>query len=182
MDANTKTRSCQRNRHHAQGSRRRSVSPNPKRRKQKKRGGKRRSGLGGQRHKMRKADRLFKRYRICSCNCANANRRDAVLKRMVYDFDVACLQETRTCPNRPLVLQDFTAIQWHQGRGMATVVRGDLSKTVSSLNLDKWSTSSRELQGIRLEKKPKQMRDANPSLSPMHTCTPSPTPQEQPGR
>ena len=35
---------------------------------------------------------------------------------------------------------------------MAIVVRSDLSKTVSLLNLDRWSTSSRKLQGIRVEK------------------------------
>ena len=102
---------------------------------------------------MRKADRLSKRYfRVCSWNCASANRRGAVLEKMVYDFDVVCLQETRTCPNRPLVLQGFTVIQRHEGRGMAIVVRSNLSKTVSLLNLDKWSTSSHELQGIRIEK------------------------------
>ena len=123
------------------------------RRKQRKRGGKRRSGRGGQRRKMRKADRLSKRYfRVCSWNCASANRRGAVLEKMVYDFDVVCLQETRTCPNRPIVLLGFTVIQRHEGRGMAIVVRSNLSKTVSLLNLDKWSTSSRELQGIRIEK------------------------------
>ena len=153
MDTNTKTRSRQRNGNHAQGSRCRLVSPNPTRRKQRKRGGKRRSGHGGQRRKNEKADRLSKRYfRVCSWNCASANRRGAVLEKMVYDFDVVCLQETRTCPNRPLVLQGFTVIQRHEGRGMAIVVRSNLSKTVSLLNLDKWSTSSRELQGIRIEK------------------------------
>ena len=99
-----------------------------------------------------KADRLSKRYfRICSWNCASANKRGAVLEKMVYDFDVVCLQETRTCTNRPLVLQGFTVIQRHQSRGMTIVVRSDLSKTVSLLNLDRWSTSSRELQGIRIE-------------------------------
>ena len=56
MDTNTKARSRQRNGDHAQGSRRRLVSPSPTRRKQRKRGGKRRSGRGGQRRKMRKAD------------------------------------------------------------------------------------------------------------------------------
>ena len=64
MDTNTKTRSRQRNGDHAQGSRRRLVSPSPTRRKQRKR--------GGQRRKMRKADRLSKRYfRVCSWNCAS---------------------------------------------------------------------------------------------------------------
>ena len=58
---------------------------------------------------MRKADRLPKRYsRVCTWNCASANRLDALLEKMVYDFDVRYLQETRTCPNRPLVLQGFT--------------------------------------------------------------------------
>ena len=88
---------------------------------------------------------------MCSWNCESASRRGAVLEKMVYDFDVVCLQETRTCPNRPLVLQDITVIQRHQGRGMAIVVRSDLGKTISSLSLDKWSTSSCELQGNRTE-------------------------------
>ena len=35
---------------------------------------------------------------------------------------------------------------------MAIVVRSNLSKTISLLNLDNWSTSSRKLQGIRIEK------------------------------
>ena len=37
---------------------------------------------------------------------------------------------------------------------MAIVVRSDLSKTVSLLNLDRWSTSSRKLRGIQTEKTP----------------------------
>ena len=107
----------------------------------------------GRRCKMREADRLSKRYfRVCSWNCAGANRRGAVLEKMVCDFDVVCLHETRACLNRPLVLQGFTVIQRHRGRDKAIVVRSDLSKTVSSLKLDKWSTSSLELQGIRIEK------------------------------
>ena len=49
---------------------------------------------------MRKAERLSKRYfRIFSRNSANSNRRVSVLETVVYDFDVAGLQETRTCPN-----------------------------------------------------------------------------------
>ena len=71
---------------------------------------------------------------------------------MVYDFDVICPQETRTCPYWPLALQDFTIIQRHQDCGMAIVVCSDLSETVSSYNLHKCCTSSRELQGIRIEK------------------------------
>ena len=148
IDTNTKTRSHQRNGDYAQGSRRRLVSPSPTRRKQRKR-----SGLGGQRRKMRTADKLSKRYfRICSLNCAGANRRGAVLEKMTFDFDVVCLLETRICPNRPLVLQGFTVIQRHEGRGMAIVVWSYLSKTVPLPNLDKWSTSSRALQGIQIEK------------------------------
>ena len=67
---------------------------------------------------------------------------------MVYGFDVVYLQEKKTCPNQPQALQGFTAIQRHEGRGMAIVVRSSLSETVSLLILDRWSTSSRELQGI----------------------------------
>ena len=152
MDTNTKTRSRQYNGDHVQGSRRQLVSPSPTRRKQRKRGGKRRSGRGGQRCKMRKADRLSRRYfRVCSWNCASANRRGAVLEKMIYDFDVVCLQETRTCPNRSLLLQGFTVSQRHEGHGMAIAVRSNLSKTISLLNLDKWSISSHKLQGNWIE-------------------------------
>ena len=35
---------------------------------------------------------------------------------------------------------------------MAIVVRSNLAKTVSLLNSDRWSTTSCELQGIRMEK------------------------------
>ena len=62
------------------------------------------------------------------------------------------LQETRTCPNQPLVLQGFTVIQRHEGRGMAIVVWSDHSKTVSLLNLDRRTTSSHEFQGVQIEK------------------------------
>ena len=102
---------------------------------------------------MRIADKLSKRYfRVCLRNCASANRGGAVLEKMVYDFDEVCLQETRTCPNRSPVFQGFTIIQRHKGRGMALVVRSDLSKTVFILNLDRWSTSSRKLREIRIGK------------------------------
>ena len=104
------------------------LSPSTTRQKQMKRGGEHRSGRSGLKWEKK----------------ASANSRGAVLEKMVYNFDVVCLQETRTCPHRPLVYQGFTVIQRHQGSGMAIVVRGNLSKTVSSFNFDKWSTSSRE--------------------------------------
>ena len=123
MDTNTQTNSRLRNGDHALDSRHRSVSRSPTRRKQRKRGGKGRSGPGGQ-GKRRQADRLSKRYfRICSWNCASACRRSVVLEKTVYDFDVVCLQKTRTRPNRPLVLQDFIVIQRHRGRGNSSSER-----------------------------------------------------------
>ena len=82
--------------------------------------------------------KLSKRYfRICWWTCASANRRGAVLEKMVFDFDVVCLQETKTSPNLSLVLQGFTVVQGHEGRGMAIVVWSDLSKTLSSHYMDK---------------------------------------------
>ena len=44
---------------------------------------------------------------------------------------------------------------------MAIVVRSNLSKTVSLLNLDKWSASSRELQDIRIEKPDERHKSLN---------------------
>ena len=55
---------------------------------------------------------------------------------------------------------------------MAIVVQSNLSKTVSLLNLDKWSTSARELQGIRIEKpdeRHKSLIFINASINPS-TC------------
>ena len=88
-----------------------------------------------------------------------------------------CGMATRTYPNRPLVLQDFTVIQWHHGCGMATIVQRDHSKAVSSLNLDKWSKSSRKLQSIRLEKPDERHKSLiltnaymHPPPPPLPTC------------
>ena len=75
-------------------------------------------------------------------------------------------------PNRPLVLQDFTVIQRHEGRGIAIVAWNNLSKTVS---LDKWSTTSRKWQGIRTE----QPDERHKSL--MHTSTLPPASQGRVG-
>ena len=80
MDTNTKTRSRQRNGDHAQGSRRRLVSPSPTRRKQRKRGGKRRSGCGGQRHKNEKSRQAVQE----------------VLQSML--MELCKCQQTRHCP------------------------------------------------------------------------------------
>ena len=55
-----------------------------------------------------------------------------------------CGMPVRTCQSRPLALQGLAVIQRLEGRGMAIVVRSDLSKTVSPLNSGKWSTSSHE--------------------------------------
>ena len=53
--------------------------------KWRKRGGKRKSGGGGLRHNMTKAERLSWRYfRICSRNCVSANKRGAALKRLDF--------------------------------------------------------------------------------------------------
>ena len=149
---NTQARSRQRNGDHARGSRRRSVSQSPTQQKQRKRGEKRRSGHGGQRRKLKNADRLSKTYfRICSCNCASANRRGAVLEKMAYDFDLACLHKKKDMP-KSTTNASRPHSQRCQGRGMAIVVWSDLSKKVFSFNLHKWSTSTREVQGIRTEK------------------------------
>ena len=76
------------------------VSPNLTRRKQRKGEGQRITGRSARGVKMRRADRLSKRYfRMCSWNCASANILDVDLENMDYDFDVVCLQETWTCPN-----------------------------------------------------------------------------------
>ena len=66
-----------------------------------KRGGKRTLVPAGLRRNMTKSERLSRKYfRICSWNCASVSRRGAVLEILVYDFDVICLQETRTHPEK----------------------------------------------------------------------------------
>ena len=72
--------------------------------------------------------------------------------------------------------QGFIAIQTHQDRCMAIVVRSDFSKTISVFNLDRWSKSSRELQGIRIEN---QMRDTYSPFSSLQTSTLLPASQGQ---
>ena len=77
-------------------------------------------------------------------------------------------QQTRHCPGKdglrlwcgmpsrnndmPKSASSAFRLQRHQGHGTVIVVQSDLSKTVSSLNLDNGCTSSHELQGIRIEK------------------------------
>ena len=48
------------------------------------------------------------------------------------------------------------SLRGHQDRGTSKVVRSDLSKTASSLNLYRWSTSARKLHDIRTRKKKKK--------------------------
>ena len=62
MDTSIQTRFRQRNGDHAQGSRRRSVSPSPTNGNREREAENARSGSSGRRWKMRKADRLSKRY------------------------------------------------------------------------------------------------------------------------
>ena len=69
---------------------------------------------------MRKADRLSKRYfRVCSWNCASANRRGAVLEKMVYYFDVVYVYKKQG--HAQIDHWCFKASQ--SSRGMKAVVR-----------------------------------------------------------
>ena len=104
--------------------------------------------------KNKKAGRLLKRhFRVCTCIYTSTSRQSTVLEMLVHDFDAACLQETRTCLNRPLVLRDFMVIQMHECHSMATEVRSDLNKKESSLSLKQWRSSSSKMQGISVGKK-----------------------------
>ena len=119
-----------------------------------KRGGKVRGCRAGKRKCQTKSERLSKKnFRICFWNCASACRRGAVLERLVHDFDVICLQETRTTDNKRIPeIPGFKHIQKHEGRGTAILYREELHKTTSKVNLNKWSNDHRELMGIRLQK------------------------------
>ena len=81
---------------------------------------------------MRKAGRLSKRYfRIMLV----APTDEALSwKRWSTTSQRYTSKKQGHAKNRPLVLPDFTVIQRHGGHGMATAVRSDLSKAVSSLN------------------------------------------------
>ena len=136
-----KTRSRQTNGAHLQGLRRRSVFSSPTRRKERKRGGIRRLGRSSQRRKIRKADRLSKRYFIiCTWNCAGANRRDDVLEKMVYDFDVVCLPKKKKKKKNDMPKSGFTVIieasrSWYGNISL----EWSQQDSISSFNLDKWS-------------------------------------------
>ena len=111
VNLNTNTRSRQRNGDRAPGWRCRSRSPKCTQKGGIKRSGEEKSGRGGLRRNMTNAERISRKYfRICSWNCANANKRGAVLERLAYHFDVLCLQETRTRPAKPLELKSETRI------------------------------------------------------------------------
>ena len=102
---------------------------------------------------MTKAERLSKKYfRIGSWNCASAGKRIEVIEKLACDFDILCLQETRTRPEKPLDIPDHTIVQSHADRGIAIVFHNKLSSRISTIDLTKWCTSSTELLGIRVEK------------------------------
>ena len=156
-------------------------SRSPKRTKKRgKRGGKRTSGRGGLRRNMTKSERLSRKYFIiCSWNCASASRRGAGLARLAYDFDVLCLQETRTRPEKPLERNDFLVVQKHGGRGMAIVFRKDLQNTVSTVDRSQWCNNSRELQGMFIYKSQNSSKtrnekstqtDSGTSMTMRHSC------------
>ena len=136
----TFTRSRQRNGGRAQVSRRQSVSiPVSKKKRGKRDGKKKRSKRGGLRRHMTKAERLSKKnFRVCSWNCASARKRGAVLEKLAYDFNVLCLQETRTSSEKPIEMADFIVLQKHGGRGMAIAIRKNSQTTISPLNMERW--------------------------------------------
>ena len=94
-----------------------------------------------------------KYFRICSWNCASvAQRGTAVIERMAYDFDILCLQETRTRPAKEIELQDFLVIQRHEGRGTAMIIPKRLQSKVSTVDVEQWCNDACELQAVRFEK------------------------------
>ena len=79
--------------------------------------------------------------------------RKEAIEKLAYDFDVMCLQETRTRPGKVIEMKDFTVLHRHEGRGLAMIFPNKLPQTsVSVLDLEKWCNDDRELQGIRLQK------------------------------
>ena len=152
MDYNL-PRSRQRNGDRAQARRHSSGSQERKRKQRGKRGGRRRGCRGGHRRSQTKAERLSKKqFRVCSWNCASAKQRGEILEKLIHDFDVTCLQETRTHPDRPIDIPGFIVKPRYEGRGLAIIARKSLENSMSSIDLDKWCNDSRELMGIRLEK------------------------------
>ena len=99
---------------------------------------------------MTKSKRLSRKYfRICSWNCASASKRGAGIQRLAHDFEFLCLQGTRTRP------ESAARIAWLPGPPETRKARNDdcnshgSTKHVSAIDLRQWSTSSREVQGIR---------------------------------
>ena len=149
-----KPRSRQRNGDRAQAGHH-SGSPDVARKRRHKRGGqKKRACRAGCRRNTTKAQRLSRKYfRICSWNCASAAQRGtAVIERIAYDFDILCLQETRTQPAKEIELDDFLVIQRHEGRGTAMIISKRLQSKVSKVDVEQWCNDACELQAVRIEK------------------------------
>ena len=136
----------------AQGPGLKSRSPTNPNHRRRKRGGRNRK-RSGRKRAMTKSERLSKKYfRICSWNCASAGKRIEVIEKLACDFDILCLQETRTRPEKPLNVPNHTVIESYANRGMAIIFHRNLNCRVSTIDLNKWCTSSIELLGIRIEK------------------------------
>ncbi|NQZ78185.1 MAG: endonuclease/exonuclease/phosphatase family protein, partial [Ekhidna sp.] len=100
-----------------------------------------------------KAERLSKKFfRICSWNCSSSRKRISTIEKLAFDFDVLCLQETRSSKDKPINLDNFLVFQKHEGRGLAMILKGNLKNKVSMIDLEKWCSSTCELMGVRLER------------------------------
>ena len=178
------TKAKRRSRHcngdNVQGSNRRSVSSSPSRQKQRKRGGKCRSGRGGQKRKMRKTDRLSKRY------------------FRIYSWKLCKCQQTRCCPGKdglwlwcdmPVKEQGHAQIgHWcfktsQSFRGIKAVVWQWLFGAISARQYPPFTRicGPQAHRNCRTSECKNHMRDSNVWFSSVHTCTPPPAPQEQVG-
>ena len=98
---------------------------------------------------MKKTDRLRqKNVLIGTWNCRSVKQRGGELERLVYDFDIMMLQETKATN---MDIQGYRAYinpfsQTHHGQ--ATLVREGIEHTV--INVEEWTREDREVQAIEM--------------------------------
>ena len=117
-------------------------------RKRGRRGGCRKKRAGNRRN-MKKTDRLRqKNVLIGYWNCRSAKQRGGELERLVYDFDIMMLQETKVknldIPGYQAYINPFS--QTHHGQ--ATLVREGIEHTV--IDVEEWNREDREVQAVEV--------------------------------
>ena len=117
--------------------------------KRKVRRGGRNKHRAGQRMNRTKTERLrLKHMNVGYWNCSSAKQRGPILDRLVYDYDILMLQETKVEKLRYAGFQCYANPVSKSHHGQAILVRQDIAHSL--LDLHEWDKEDRELQGIQV--------------------------------